>query len=707
MIRENGMARNLTKFGVILLLGGASALSIAQNAARNVLQKLDVAAAGEQVTVRMSFSEPLKAIPPGFSVSNPNRIVLDFPSTDNALQSQDLAASRGYVKNVRVAQTDARMRVVLNLDRQANYQSSLDGKDLVLTLVAPNASPLSKKEAEAQFQSVKTVGKLVAVKDIAFRRGVLGEGRVVIDLDDPSAAVDVKKQGNALIVEFSNASAAESLLRKLDVTDFNTPVVNVTTTKVGADRVRIEARQSQNSSWEHLAYQTDTQFVLEIKPISEDGSKLGAGVGRFTGERMSLRFREYPVREVLQAFSDFSNFNMVISDAVGGTITLNLQDVPWDQAMDIILKQKNLAMDRQGNVIMIAPKDELIARAKANQEAVALEPVRDAIFQLSFLSAAVAKRQLEEYMLGYSNTGVVKGVFTGSGNKKNDENVFIMAEPNTNKLFVRAPESWLDVITRVIKEFDIPPRQVMIEARIVEAREGFSSALGARLGYKAAGAGAYETPGNSFLGSAGSSSGPINTSTIVNPLSLPTGVGAMNFLLANAAQTRTLSLELNALAIDNGGKEISSPRVLATNGQESKIEDGRDIPYQQATSSGATSTAFKKATLSLAVTPTINADGRVALDIKLNKDSPGEATKDGVAIITKNVLTKVVVDNGGTVIVGGIYSESNSNSSTGVPFLKDIPLIGWLFKVQSKQTARNELLVFITPRVVTEQMQLN
>lgn len=699
------MVRGLSRLSVAVLLAASVALAIAQDTARNVLQKVDVAAAGDQVTVRMSFSEPLKTIPSGFSVANPNRIVLDFPATDNALQSQDLSTARGYVKNVRVAQTDARMRVVLNLDRQATYQSTLDGKDLVLTLLSPNTVPLAKKDEDANFQPAKSIAKLVGIKDLSFRRGVLGEGRVVIDLDDPSAGVDIKKQGATLIVEFAGATAPDSLLKKNDVTDFNTPVLSVTASKVGADRVRIEARQNPGANWEHLAYQTDTQFVLEVKPVSEDISKLGSGVGRFTGERMSLRFRDYPVREVLQAFSDFSSFNMVISDAVSGTITLNLQDVPWDQAMDIILRQKNLDMERQGNVIMIAPKDELIARAKSNQEALVLEPVRDAIFQLSFLSAKSAKIQLEEYMLGYSNTGVVKGAWTGQSNKKNDENVFIMAESNTNKLFVRAPESWLNIITRVIKEFDVPPRQVMIEARIVEAREGFSNTLGARLGYKATGAGSFEAPGNSLLKVAGSSTG--FSEAMNSPLILPTGTGAMNFLLANAAQTRTLSLELNALTTDSGGKEISSPRVLSTNGQESKIEDGQDIPFQQATSSGATSVSFKKATLSLSVTPTINADGRVALDIKLNKDSPGDIVPGGVAINTKNVLTKVVVDNGGTVIVGGIYTESSATSNSGVPFLKDLPLIGWLFKTQSKQTGRKELLVFITPRVVTDQMVVN
>lgn len=679
---------------------------MAQAPVRNVLNKVDVAAVGDQITVRMNFSEPLKALPAGFSVANPNRIVLDFPLTDNALQSEDLAAARGYVKNLRVAQTDARLRLVLNLDRQASYQSRLEGKDLILTLLAIDAAPLAKKEADAKFQSAVPIAKLVGVRDVSFRRGVLGEGRVVVDLDDPAVGVDVKKQGNSLLVEFTNASAPDALLRKLDVTDFNTPVASISTSKTASDRVRIEVRQANASNWDHLAYQTDSQFVLEVKPVVEDLTKLGGGVGRFTGERMSLRFREYPVREVLQAFSDFSSFNMVISDAVSGTITLNLQDVPWDQAMDIILKQKNLAMDRQGNVIMIAPKDELIARAKANQEAVALEPVRDATFQLNFLSAMSAKKALEEYISGFKNSKL-----------KDGETIFIMAESNTNKLFVKAPESWIDIFARVIKEFDVPPRQVMIEARIVEAREGFTSNLGARIGY-----GATRGPnGTTVIGTAGDPM-PIGGALDAGPSSdvqttggfnvaLPAAGGALNFLLANAAQTRLLNLELRALAIDGNGKEISSPRVMATNGQQAKIEDGTEIPYLQATSSGATSVAFKKATLSLTVTPTINADGRIAMEIQVNKDTPGGSVAAGtgsvVSINTKQVQTKVVVDNGGTVIIGGIYVESLANDTTGVPILQDIPVIGWLFKFKSKVQARRELLVFITPRVVNDQMAVN
>ena len=683
MIGRNQMKRGLSRLSAALLISVMSGVVMAQSAARNVLQKVDVAAAGDQVTVRMSFSEPLKSVPAGFSVANPNRIVLDFPSTDNALQSQDLATARGYVKNLRVAQTDARMRVVLNLDRQATYQSRLDGNDLLLTLVSAEAAPMVKKEAAAPFQSTKSVAKLVGVRDVAFRRGVLGEGRVVIDLEDPSVGVDIKKQGNALIIEFSSASVPDSLLRKLDVTDFSTPVSSVSTTKSGADRVRVEVKQNPGANWDHLAYQTDTQFVLEVKPVVEDTSKLGGGVGRYSGERMSLRFREYPVREVLQAFSDFSNFNMVISDGVQGTITLNLQDVPWDQALDIILQQRNLAMDKQGNVVTIAPSAEIVARQKARSEAAPYEPERTIIIALDNIKAEDAKKKLEEYL---------------NLDPKVKQGVKLMAEPSQGKLFIKAPESVIQDIEKIIKEIDRPVRQVMIEARIVEASDSFTKNLGARMGFTAS--------GNLTTG---------DRTSIVNTAGgysiSPTGAGFLNTLLTNAAGTKTLNFELAAQILDGTSKEVSSPRVLAASGKKAKISDGEQIPYSTRGSDGAVTVAFKDAKLSLDVTPTINSDGRLTLAISLTKDSRGTTvstgTGDAVSINSKTVDTEVVVDNGGTVVIGGIFVEGGTESESGVPLLRDIPVLGWLFKTKTNTKARRELLVFITPRLVNDQMAVN
>jgi len=680
MIGRNQMLRGLSRLSVAVLISIASASVMAQ-AARNVLQKVDVAAAGDQVTVRMKFAEPLKSVPVGFTVANPNRIVLDFPATDNALPSQDLASARGYVKNVRVAQTDARMRVVFNLDRQATYSSRLEGNDLLLTLVAPNTAVTSpQKVVDAQFVAPKAVAKTVAVRDLTFRRGASGEGRVLIELEDASVGVDVKKQGNAILIEFSNATAADAMIRKLDVTDFGTPVGGILTTKVGGDRVRIEVRQNPGSNWEHLAYQTDTQFVLEVKPVIEDSTKLGAGVGRYTGERMSLRFREYPVREVLQAFSDFSNFNMVISDGVSGTITLNLQDVPWDQAMDIILQQRNLAMDKQGNVVTIAPAAEITARQKARSEAAPFEPERSITLALENIKADEAKKKLEEYLaLDPKVKGAVK----------------MMADQTQGKLFIRTTETAIQEIERIVKELDRPARQVMIEARIVEAQERWTQNLGARMTFGRTGA--QPAPGVQANASGG----------YAIP---PTGAGFLNLLLFNDAGTKLLNLELAAQITDGTTKEISSPRVLATNGKKAKITDGEQIPYSTRGSDGSVTVAFKDAKLALDVTPTINSDGRLNMTISITKDSRGDtvptSTGDAVAINSKTVDTEVVVENGGTVVIGGIFVEGSSENETGVPLLKDIPALGWLFKTKTTSKSRRELLVFITPRVVNDQLSV-
>lgn len=660
------------------LLAGGSAIAQAP-VQRNVLEQVNVSASGDQVVVRLTFTNPLTAPPPGFALAKPARVALDFTATDVALPRNSISVNQAYLKTVNVAQAGERTRVVLNLDRPASYQTRAEGKDLVVVLNAAPAIDLAQEGQPKTFAAPEpSVAGATMIRDIGFRRGKDGEARVLVDLADAAAGIDIRKQGGTLLVEFNRVDIPASLLRKLDVTDFATPVTAVTTARVGSDRVRMTIAGKGN--WEHIAYQADTQFVVELRAIKEDASKLGDGIGRYSGERLSLRFRDYPVKEVLQAFSDFADFNIVISEAVGGTISLNLQDVPWDQALDIILQQKNLAMKKHGNVMTIAPREEIIARNKVVTEAVELELPQDAIFQVKYLKADVAKKKIEEYV---------------RFDPQQTKNFKIMAEPGSNKLFLKAPESLLAAIDRVLREIDVPPRQVLIEARIVEANESFSRNLGSRFGFTA----------NNIT------TGPRSTTgNLDGNIDLPVAGGALNFFLTNAAGTRTLQAELSALEIDGNGKTISSPRVLAQNGEAAKIEDGREIPYPQATSSGATSIAFKKAVLSLDVTPTINADGRVGLEIKVNKDTPGAAVPVGlgsaIPIDTKQVSTRVVVENGGTVVIGGIFTESETVGESGIPLLRDIPVIGWLFKTRSTSKSKTELMVFITPRVVTDQLTL-
>ncbi|HEY5764263.1 MAG TPA: type IV pilus secretin PilQ [Rhodocyclaceae bacterium] len=665
----------------IFALGAWAALAIggiAHAEERNTLENVNVSAAGDQVVVRLSFANPLTSQPPGFSLTKPARVALDFTETDAAIQTGAQSVTQAFLRSYNVAQAGNRMRVVFNLDRPAAYQTQIDGKDLIVLMNAAPAIELASPTPSAEPFAIAqpAIQALTQIRDIAFRRGKDGEARVLVDLQTANTAgIDIRKQGGSLIVEFSKTDLPASLARKLDVTDFSTPVSSIDTFRRG-DRVRMVVAGKGN--WDHLAYQADNQFVVELRPVSQETAQLGSA-GRYTGERLSLRFRDYPVKEVLQAFSDFASFNIVISEAVGGTISLNLQDVPWDQALEIIMQQKGLDKRVDGNVVMIAPREEIIARNKVKTEAIELEMPQDAVFQVNYLTADVAKKKLEEYLK-----------FDPKASKGNK----LMSESGSNKLFIKAPESTLEDIRRVLKEIDLPPRQVLIEARIVEASDSFSRDLGTRLGINDNHASRLAGQNNLVLQQLGAS------------VALPVAGGNLNFLLTNATQTRTLSLELTALEADGNGKIISSPRVLAMNGESAKIEDGQEIPYLQASSSGATSVSFKKATLSLDVTPTINADGRIGMEIKVNKDSPGAVVPGGVAINTKQVTTKVVVDNGGTVVIGGIYSESERFDESGIPGLRDIPGLGWLFKTRTTSKQRSELLVFITPRIVNEQVTL-
>jgi type IV pilus assembly protein PilQ len=704
MTKVKRFSSALLSLAVALFIAGTNASAFAQAASRNVLQKVDVASSGDQVTLRMTFQEPLKDVPTGFSLADPHRIVLDFAATDSALSSQDLSVSRGFVRNVRVAQTDARMRFVVNLDRPATFKPVVAGNDLVVTLVAlAQPAPDTTRAAEKAFAQPPEAAKTASqVRDVSFRRGVDGEARVVVDLDDPTVGVDVRKQGSGVVIDFAGASVADSLVRKLDVSDFATPVASVTTSKL-ADRVRLVVTPKPNSNWQHVAYQTDNKFVLEVREITEDLSKLGGGIGRYTGDRLSLRFRDYPVREVLQAFSDFANFNIVISDAVTGTITLNLQDVPWDQALDVVLQQKNLSMDRRGSVVTIAPSAEILQRRRDSTELVAFDPVRDEIITLGFMRAEDAKARIEEYLKNDATSesvsrvqgqsaGTEPGAFAREGRSGRVATLRITVDKETNKIFIRASEATIEAIRKLLKEIDVPPRQVLIEARIVEADDGFSRDLGAKLGFT------NNSTGSRYQSQlAGGSNLSIPVST--------TDIGSVQFYLANPLSTRTLSLEINALETDGKGKVVSSPRVLTANGTAATISDGQQIPYQTVSSSGTT-TQFKDATLKLLVTPSINADGRISLQITVNKDSPGQTVPGGVAINTKTVTTKVVVDNGGTVVIGGIYTELDRHDETRVPVLGSLPLVGWLFRSTSRRLARTETLMFITPRVVTEDLRL-
>jgi type IV pilus assembly protein PilQ len=694
---------------VVLVCGAAAGNALAQNS----IETFDVAQTGGNVIVRITTKEPLKAAPPSFTVANPARIVFDFPGTSNGLGRNTQDIGQGELRSMNLVQGSERTRMVLNLRRSVAHEVTVDGKTIVVTLSSAAAAPTAGAGAQvAHFAEAKGDGKH-AIRDVDFRRGNAGEGRIVVDLTDTSTGIDIKQQGQNIVIEFLKTQLPENLRRRLDVVDFATPVQTVSAFQQGENvRMVIEAK----GQWEHNAYQSDTQFVVEVKAAAVDPTKVSQR-GRYTGEKLSLNFQNVEVRAVLNVIADFTDLNIITSDTVAGSITLRLKDVPWDQALDIILQTRGLDMRKSGNVIWIAPRDELATREKLALEAQTqineLEQTRTEAFQMNYQKAADVQKLLSDpaqRMLSKRGSAVV--------------------DARTNQLFVQDTPSRLEEVRKLIARIDVPVRQVMIEARIVEASELFNRNLGARLGYNEVGlTQGHRVPsnntgpgspryafgsglGNVDAGSVGGVQGLTTNSVDGLSVNMPAAglnsfnAGNFSFILFNRALTQFLNLEISALEADGKGKTISSPRVLTADQVEAVVEQGTEIPYQQATSSGATSVSFRKANLSLKVKPQITPDGNIILTLDVNKDEPGATTPAGIAITTKHVKTEVLVENGGTVVIGGIFEQANRTDNTRVPFFGDLPYIGFLFRNQQNQSSKTELLVFITPRIVNERLTI-
>jgi type IV pilus assembly protein PilQ len=686
---------------------GAPMAALAQNA----IQSINTTQQAGAEVVRIELSEALPAVPAGFTIQTPPRIAIDLPGVTNALGRSNVEMNTGNVRSVSVAQAGERTRLVLNLKQAANYRAQLDGKALVLVLdsAAPPVTAAAPSSEPVHFAESLNRNPL-ALKDVDFRRGADGAGRVVVDLANNQVGVDIRQQGQGLVVEFLRSTLPENLRKRFDVTDFGTPVQTITTAQVG-DRVRmtIEPR----GAWEHSAYQSDNQFVLEVRPQKIDPNKLTQGPG-YAGEKLSLNFQNIEVRALLQVIADFTNFNVVTSDTVTGNVTLRLKDVPWDQALDIILQAKGLGLRKSGNVIWIAPKDELATKEKVDLESKAqisaLEPVRTQSFQLNYAKAADVANGLTG-----SNTG--QG---GGASRILSPRGTVIYETRTNQLFVSDIPSKLEEVQAMITKIDVPVRQVLIEARIVIADDRFGRSLGVRLGgadlrtvrggISGVGGDTRVTVGgnlNSVAGQSGQTTTvPFADTTFVSLPAIGQGgydPATVALSLFGAGSNRFLNLEISALEADGKGKVVSSPRVVTADQQKALIEQGEELPYQVATSSGATSLQFRKANLKLEVTPQITPEGNVILDVDVNKDSVGRATAAGFAIDTKHVKTMVLVENGGTVVIGGIFEQTDRDETTKVPFLGDIPYVGNLFKTRTRSSAKTELLIFLTPRVVTER----
>ncbi len=660
--------------------------------------------------VRVELSEALTAVPAGFAVQAPPRVAIDLPGVTNASGKSTIEVNQGNVRSVSVASSGDRTRLVLNLKVPSSYHAELQGRSLLIALdsAAPQTTTQTAPPAANTHFASSQNADVLDLRDIDFRRGSDGAGRIVVNLASTQVGVDLKQQGKDLVVDFLKSSVPDRLRRRLDVTDFGTPVQTITTTQQG-DHVHMVI--TPTGTWEHSAYQTDNQFVLEVRPTKADPNKLVPGTG-YTGQRLSLNFQSIEIRALLQIIADFSDFNVVTSDSVTGTVTLRLKDVPWDQALDIILQSKGLDKRKSGNVLLIAPKDELAAKEQVDLEAkkkiADLEPMRTQAFQLNYTKADDVARAL----LGSSSS-------SASSTRLLSQRGTVLSEPRTNQLFVSDIPSKLEEVQAMIARIDIASRQVMIEARIVEANDNFGRALGVKLGTLS---NSFHAGGSQYIGIGGNYNAvatetgqttaktfPLTDGQFVN---FPAQAGIVSstataatvaLSLFSSSASRFLNLELSALEEDGSGRIISSPRVITADQVQAVVEAGEELPYQQATSSGATSVAFQKAQIRLQVTPQITPEGNVILDVDVNKDSVGRSTSAGFAIDTKHVKTTALVENGGTVVLGGLFQQIENNVTDKVPFLGDIPFLGNLFKNTSKLQTRTELLIFITPRIITDR----
>ena len=642
--------------------------------------------------VRIQLSEPIIAPPSGFAIQSPARIALDFPGVSNATGHTVVDINQGNLKSANVVEAGDRSRVVLNLKQPASYSVDVKGNVLVVAL-NPTASVTSVVSATPTAVFAEDQNRDVrALKDVDFRRGSDGAGRIVVSLANNQVGVDLRKQGNSLHIEFLHSSLPEGLRRRLDVADFGTPVQIITTSQQG-ERVRMIVEPV--GEWEHSAYQSDNQFVIEVRQKKVDVSKLTQGPG-YSGEKLSLNFQNIEVRSLLQVIADFTNFNIVTSDTVTGALTLRLKDVPWDQALQIIMDARGLGMRKTGSVLWIAPKDEIDARTKKDYEAALaiqkLEPLRTQAYQLNYAKSADMVVQLTTNTSGGGSSG-------GTHNRFLTERGSAISEPRTNQLFVTDTAAKLEEVRQLLLTLDVAVRQVMIEARIVEARDTFGRSLGVKLGGGA-------TNNRVAVGTGLEGGTVVNSGNFVNfPAGLSSSGNAGTFALSifNSSATRFLSLELSALEADGQGKIVSSPRLITADQTKALIEQGTEYPYSVTAPNGATTIAFKKAVLKLEVTPQITPEGNVILDLNVNKDSRGETTVQGVAIDTKHIQTQVLVENGGTVVIGGIFEMEETNQVNKVPLLGDVPVVGNLFKNTTRESTKRETLIFITPKVITDR----
>ncbi|MCD0494866.1 type IV pilus secretin PilQ [Chromobacterium violaceum] len=691
----------MKRLGIVLWTGLALCLSGGLAAAAPAITALDAGKVdGNRQTLQITFDGPAVK-PNSFALSNPPRIALDFANTGVKMAKPSLNVDSPLLRSAVAVEASGRSRLVLSLARNASYRSEVSGNRLLLTLDGSMSSeqaatpqelvPTSRADAQAQIAAKGAAG-------LDFRRGRNGEGRVELALPNANTPVDIRRDGANLVVDIAGASLPPQLVRRIDVTDFGTPVAKVDAANLGGN---IRVTVIPQGDWEYSSYQTDGKLVVEVRRPALETAGGAAGKPQYKGDKLSLNFQNIEVRTVLQVIAEFTGLNVVTSDSVTGNITLRLKDVPWDQALDLILQSKGLDQRRNGNIIQIAPRDELLARDKQVQEArqqlATLEPLRSETFVLRYRSAEDFKKVLD----GDNNSGKKESLLSERGS--------VLIDPKTNTLIVNDIGTAIDKIRDVIAKTDIPVKQVLIEARIVEATDNWERDLGIKLTYDR-----MDPKGIISGNPLGTNVNNVTNLNTNQPYVIQTTPAGVNLPIAtpygtlsalyNVGHSVILGLELQAMQAEDKGRIISSPRVMTADRQEATIEQGTEIPYQEASSSGATSVSFKKAVLRLNVKPQITPDNHVIMDITVNKDSANfEKTVNGTpSLSTEKIITQVLVENGGTVVLGGIYQQQLNDVINKVPFLGDIPLLGALFRSSQKIDKRSELLIFITPKVIND-----
>ena len=691
--RNLKMNSSFSRLGLPLLALLMSPALLAAN-----LQTLDVAALpGDRVELKLSFDEPVLA-PRGYTIEQPARIALDLPGVSNKLGSKNRELGVGNARSVTVVEAKDRTRLIINLTNLAPYNTRVEGNNLYVVV-----GDGVKSNATSSAAAMAPVGKPAAAKvygpqarvinNIDFQRGEQGEGNVVITLSDASVSPDIQDQGGKIRLDFAKTQLPESLRVRLDVKDFATPVQFVSATG-SADKASIVIEPT--GFYDYLAYQTDNKLTLSIKPLTQDDvEKRKAERFAYTGEKLSLNFQDIDVRSVLQLIADFTDLNLVASDTVKGNITLRLQNVPWDQALDLVLKTKGLDKRKVGNVLLVAPADEIAARERQELESqkqiAELAPLRRELIQVNYAKASDMAKLFQSVT---------------SAEDAGDDRGSITVDDRTNSIIAYQTQERLDELRRIVAQLDIPVRQVMIEARIVEANVDFSKSLGVRWGgntrksnVELFGRGQRMTLEEGEDGEGDTIEIPFNTPFVdMGVAGASSGIG-----IGLITDNLVLDLELSAMESTGNGEVVSQPKVVTSDKETAKILKGTEVPYQEASSSGASTTSFKEAALSLEVTPQITPDNRIIMEIKVNKDSVGQVFQGVPSIDTNEVNAKVLVADGETIVIGGVFSNTQNKAVDKVPFLGDLPFVGRVFRRDVVQNEKSELLVFITPRIMNNQ----